>query len=204
MEVYGIMAKASDVILRAANEVMISDGFASLSTREVARAAGVPLSQIHYHFGSKQNLIISVFRMRNDELLERQQRVFEDPSLSIADRWQKACEHLDDDLASGYVRTLMELWAAGWSDPDIAEVVRTAVAGWQKLIGGLVREAEKTYGTLGPFTPEGLVALISCVFIGAEAFLLLDFDEDRVPVRKSLGEFGALLRMLEDSKLPVS
>jgi AcrR family transcriptional regulator len=25
-----------------------------LSTRDVAAAAGVPLSQIHYHFGSKQ------------------------------------------------------------------------------------------------------------------------------------------------------
>ena len=30
-----------------------ADGYANLSTRRVADSAGVPLSQIHYHFGSK-------------------------------------------------------------------------------------------------------------------------------------------------------
>ncbi len=32
--------------------------------------------------------------------------------------------YLDDDLESGYVRTLMELWAARWSVLEIANPVR--------------------------------------------------------------------------------
>ncbi|WP_461350180.1 TetR family transcriptional regulator [Bradyrhizobium liaoningense] len=44
----------STVVLEAAKKVLRQKGYAKLSTRDVAAAAGVPLSQIHYHFGSKQ------------------------------------------------------------------------------------------------------------------------------------------------------
>jgi AcrR family transcriptional regulator len=191
------MVQASDAILDAANRVIVTRGIGAVSTREVAQAAGVTLSQIHYYFGSKQKLILAVFKARNDQLLERQQRMFEDPALSIADRWQKACEHLDEDLASGYVRTLMELWSLGWSDPEIAEVVRAGIEGWQNLIGDVVREAETAYGPLGPFSSESLAALVGSAFIGVEAFLLLDFDTGRVPVRRALDDVGKVIRQFE-------
>ncbi len=191
------MTQASDAILEAANNVIVTRGIGAVSTREVAQAAGVTLSQIHYHFGSKQKLILAVFKARNDRLLERQKKMFEDRSLSVADRWQRACEHLDDDLASGYVRTLMELWALGWSDPEIGDVVRTGVERWQDLIRDVASDAEKTYGPIGPFSPESLAALVGSAFIGAEAFLLLNFGKDRVPVRRALDEVGTMIRQLE-------
>src|SRR4029079_780913 len=59
-------------ILEAARECLLADGYASLSTRRVADAADVPLSQIHYYFGSKQELILAVLREENDRLLSRQ------------------------------------------------------------------------------------------------------------------------------------
>ena len=31
-------------------------------------------------------------------------------------RWDRACDFLDADLESGYVRILQEMIAAGWSD----------------------------------------------------------------------------------------
>ena len=40
-------------ILDAACDCLLADGYAGLSTRKVAQLAGVPLSQVHYHFGSK-------------------------------------------------------------------------------------------------------------------------------------------------------
>ena len=39
-------------------------------------------------------------------------------------RWERACDYLDEDLASGYVRILQEMMAAGWSNPEIAAAVR--------------------------------------------------------------------------------
>ena len=43
-------------LLEATKKVLRQNGYAGLSTRDVAEAAGVPLSQIHYHFGSKQGM----------------------------------------------------------------------------------------------------------------------------------------------------
>jgi AcrR family transcriptional regulator len=41
------------LIIDAARSRLLADGYAGLSTRKVAEEAGVPLSQLHYHFGSK-------------------------------------------------------------------------------------------------------------------------------------------------------
>ena len=56
-------------ILAAARTTLLSVGYANLSTRAVADAAEVPLSQIHYHFGSKQQLILAVLEGENARLL---------------------------------------------------------------------------------------------------------------------------------------
>jgi AcrR family transcriptional regulator len=39
---------------RGRKEMLRQKGYSGVSTRDVAAEAGVPLSQIHYHFGSKQ------------------------------------------------------------------------------------------------------------------------------------------------------
>ena len=39
-------------------------------------------------------------------------------------QWERACDYLDDDLESGYVRVLQEMIAAGWSDAEVAAAVR--------------------------------------------------------------------------------
>ena len=65
--------------LEAAKKVLRQNGYSGLSTREVAAAAGVPLSQIHYHFGSKQGLVLALFEYLNAQLLDRQNALFARP-----------------------------------------------------------------------------------------------------------------------------
>ena len=60
-------------ILDAARERLLADGYANLSTRKVAVEAGVPLSQLHYHFGSKSGLILALLEAENQRRLDRQQ-----------------------------------------------------------------------------------------------------------------------------------
>ena len=52
-------------IREAARSHLLVDGYAGLSTRRVADIAGVPLSQIHYHFGGKQGLVLSLLENEN-------------------------------------------------------------------------------------------------------------------------------------------
>ena len=185
-------------ILEAARSVLRERGYASLSTREVAAAAGVPLSQIHYHFGSKQGLVVALFEHLDAQLLERQDRMFHDQSLTLSRQWDLACDYLDDDLASGYVRVLQELWAAGWSDPEVAKVVRRRSRNWVELLTGVVRRANLRYGTFGPFTPEEVATLVCNAFIGAEAFLLLGLEDRGTPIRQALRRVGEAIRLLEE------
>jgi len=37
--------------------------------------------------------------------------------LPLWQRYERACDFLEDDLDSGYVRVLQEMVAANWSDP---------------------------------------------------------------------------------------
>ena len=60
------------LILDAARSRLLADGYAGLSTRKVAEEAGVPVSQLHYHFGSKQGLILALFEEENQRRLARQ------------------------------------------------------------------------------------------------------------------------------------
>ena len=135
--------ETSTSLLEAAKKVLRHAGYAGLSTREVAAEAGVPLSQIHYHFGSKQNLVLQLFEYLNAQLLDRQHRLFGDPSLKLSEQWDRACDYLDEDIASGYVRVLQELIAVSWHDAEVAKVIRAGIMGWIDLIVGLARRRLK-------------------------------------------------------------
>jgi AcrR family transcriptional regulator len=186
-------------LLEAAKKMLRQNGYSGLSTRDVAAAAGVPLSQIHYHFGSKQGLMLALFEYLNNQLLDRQQRMFGDPTLKISEQWDLACQYLDDDIASGYVRVLQELIAASWSDPAVAKVVRAGSMGWFDLLVAVARRAEQELGGLSPFSPEEVGALVANAFIGAESLYLLGAEKKGAPVRAALRRIGDLIRIAEDA-----
>src|SRR5262245_48338821 len=96
------------VLLEAAKKVLRQKGYSGLSTRDVAAAAGVPLSQIHYHFGSKQGMVLALFEYLNAQLLDRQNALFHDSKLKLSEQWDQACDYRDEDVESGYVRVLQE------------------------------------------------------------------------------------------------
>jgi AcrR family transcriptional regulator len=192
------LSDTARLLLKAAKEALLAGGYSGLSTRAIAEQAGVPLSQIHYHFGSKQNLLLAVLENENQRLLDRQHAMFESEA-PLWKQWEQACDFLENDLESGYVRVLHEMIAAGWSDPEIARAVIKQLMGWQDLLTGVARRAERGLGTLGPFTPEEIGALAGAPFIGAEAYLLLDVPEKEFPARSALRKVGAIIRAMEEA-----
>src|SRR6476619_6254224 len=160
-------------LLEAAKTVLRKNGYAGLSTRDVATEAGVPLSQIHYHFGSKQGMVLALFEYLNAQLLDRQSALFGDTSLKLSEQWDRACDYLDEDIASGYVRVLQELIAVSWHDAEVAKVIRAGIMGWIDLIVGLAKAAEEKIGPLGPFSAEAVGAIDESSFIGGESLFLL-------------------------------
>jgi AcrR family transcriptional regulator len=184
-------------IIDAARTRLLADGYAGLSTRKVAEEAGVPLSQLHYHFGSRGGLILALFAEENEQRLARQTQMYAEDK-PLWQRYEQACDFLEDDLDSGYVRVLQEMIAAGWSNPEIGQAVRELLGGWHALLAEVAREAERSLGPLGPFTPEELATLVANAFVGSEALLLLGFERPAMPIRSALRRIGVLIREREE------
>jgi AcrR family transcriptional regulator len=187
------------LIIDAARRRLLADGYAGLSTRKVAEEAGVPVSQLHYHFGSKQGLILALFAEENQRRLERQTRMYAEDA-PLWQRYERACDFLEDDLDSGYVRVLQEMIAAGWSNAELGAAVRELLGGWVALLAEVARETERRHGPLGPCTAEELAALVAAAFFGSESLLLLGFDREVLPIRSALRRVGVLIRQLEEGR----
>jgi AcrR family transcriptional regulator len=190
-------AETRSAILAAARERLLAEGYANLSTRAVADAAEVPLSQIHYHFGSKLQLILAVLAAENARLLERQRTMFDTPE-PLWVRWELACDFLETDVASGYVRILQEMIAAGWSDPEVAASVREMTGGWYRLLADVARREQEQGADLFGFTPEEVATLMATPFLGAEEMILLGVTEEALPIRSALRKVGVILRRIAE------
>jgi AcrR family transcriptional regulator len=188
-------ADTRSAILAAARERLLAEGYANLSTRAVADAAEVPLSQIHYHYGSKLQLILAVLAAENERLLDRQRAMFDTPE-PLWVRWELACDFLDTDIASGYVRILQEMIAAGWSDAEVAASVREMTGGWYRLLGEVARREQEQGADLFGFTPDEVAALMATPFLGAEELILLGVTEETLPIRSALRKVGVILRRI--------
>jgi AcrR family transcriptional regulator len=184
-------------ILEAAGRRLLADGYAGLSTRKVAEEAQVPLSQLHYHFGSKQGLILALLAEENQRRLDRQTRMYAE-DMPLWRRYERACDYLEDDLDSGYVRVLQEMIAAGWSNAEIRAAVRELLGGWFVLLTDVASEAERRHGPLGPFTADEFATMVFTAFIGSEALLLLDFERPVIPIRSALRRMVVVIRQLEE------
>ncbi len=81
-------------LLDAAEALFAERGFDGVSIRHITGAAGMPLSQVNYHFGSKQGLFVEVIARRAGALNERR---------------LKALRDLEDSAAPGAVPTIEEI-----------------------------------------------------------------------------------------------
>ena len=186
-------------ILMAVRDAVLESGFAALSTRAVADRAGVPLSQLHYHFGSKEQMILAMLREENDSLVTRQAAMFA-LDLSLAERWNRACDYLGDDLDSGYVRVLQEMMAAGWSSVEVRDAVDEVLAAWCGVLTEVVKQAMAAGANFGLFEAAVIVALVMSAFLGAESLILLGLDRDELPIRGALRRVGDAVAALESRR----
>ncbi len=185
-----------ELILEAARESLREQGYSGTSIRAVAERAGVQLSLVHYHFGSKQAVLVAVLERENEKLLERQQALFAGPEpLSV--KWRAACRFLEDDLESGYVRILWELWAAGLADEELAARWRDATAGWRRLMAGVVEAWSRDVGLELPISAAAVATLVANLFQGLEVEILAGVSEAESPHLEVLEAVAQLIERIE-------
>jgi AcrR family transcriptional regulator len=183
-------------ILDAARQMLVEHGAGGTSTRSVAEEAGVPLSLVHYHFGGKQGLLVAVLERENTELLERQRALYAQPG-PLADKWRTACDLLDEDINSGFVRVLWELWAAGLADEELKAGWRSALGGWRDLLVSVFEEWGRPLSDDLPLSPRATATLVADLFNGIEVELLAGVSPEDAPHREVLDAFGDMIERAE-------
>jgi AcrR family transcriptional regulator len=184
-------------ILQATRRRLIEEGYANLSVREIAADAGVNHALIGYHFRGKQQLVLAVLDEANNQLLERQSRMYDAPT-STADKWRQACEFYEEDFASGFVKLIMELMGASFHDPELRAEFTPRMLGWQKLIEQAVDEFIAKEGIELPVSARAVSAWITWFWTGMEASMALGIDERQGHQREALEAMYTLLRKVED------
>lgn len=188
-------------ILAAAFRQLSTVGYAALSTREIAKDAGVNHALINYHFRSKDQLVIAVLDEANRLLLERQQRMYLGRA-SFAEKWAQARLFYMDDMSSGFVRVQAELWAASFADATLREKFLPRLRAWRDLVLSGVREALEALESSGtklpsPFSPGVIATWISNFWLGMEFLDLIATSREIAEHTAALDAVEKILKQLD-------
>ena len=143
--------------------------------------------------------MLEVLERENERLLERQRKLYAAPG-PLAEKWRTACDFLDEDIRSGYVRVLWELWAAGLADETLAAGWRSAMGGWRRLLESVFADmGRRPRDRAAALRPRALATLVANVFQGIEIELLAGVPPEEAPHREVLDALGALIERAEAS-----
>lgn len=130
------------LLLNAAEQLLMDEGFAAITTRKLAEKAGVNLGLIHYYFGSMEELFLRVLERFTDKLTKRQRAMYAS-SASYPEKWREAMGYLDADKP--YQKIWWELQAMSWNRPEFQKRVATVHAAWRDAMRDAVSTTISRY-----------------------------------------------------------
>jgi AcrR family transcriptional regulator len=178
--------------LDAAERLLVDDGRAGISTRRLAREAGLNHGLVHYYFGSVENLMLAVFERFTDRLVERQRAMYAADVPFLA-KWRSAMGFMEEDLAAGYPKIWAELQAAAMNDPELQRRFRAVYATWRSVLTGAFTRAAGEYGVSDAAVPA-LVTLVMTFTVGMFNERLVGVDTGHAEL---LAWFEAGVRSME-------
>ena len=122
-------------LLEAAYATIADRGLEGLRTREVAARAGVNIATLHYHFGSKEDLVVAVIAHVRERFVAAGARAGGD---GVAGHLAAAGALFRDDPQLG--RVLLELVLRGQRDRAARTAFRSLHDFWAGMIEGLLRD----------------------------------------------------------------
>jgi AcrR family transcriptional regulator len=150
--------------LDAAERLLIEEGRSGISTRRLAREAGLNHGLVHYYFGSVENLMLAVFERFTERLVERQREMYA-ADVPFRAKWRSAMGFMEEDLAAGYPKIWAELQAAAMNDVELRRRFRAVYETWRSVLTDAFTSAAGEYGVSDAAVPA-LVTLVMTFTIG--------------------------------------
>jgi AcrR family transcriptional regulator len=165
-----------EAFLDAAERLLVRDGAAGISTRQLAKEAEQNHGLVHYYFGSVDELLLQALERFTGRILERQRAMYGSEGPFI-EKWRQAMGFIEEDLASGYPKIWAELQALAWNKPELRERLQGVTDSWRTVLRDALAEAIEEYDFHdSPFSAESWAALVSQFNEGLLFERLLGFD----------------------------
>jgi len=180
-------------ILAAALACWSRDGYHGSSLKDIAAEAGVAKSLLHYHFSSKEHLLIELqahtHRRVANQIRERLKA--RGPSIEGA---LEALDQCWEALAAdaGHFPFTLEVWRASLSNGPIRERLEAFRAEMQQLIYQGIVDALGPYTKQMTLAPDRLARLLMVAFEGFSLHLWLSGEQQRL--RRVFEDFKMLVR----------
>jgi AcrR family transcriptional regulator len=151
-----------ELLLDAAERLLVEIGYAGITTRRLAEAAGVNHGLVHYYFGSNENLLVRALERFTERLIARQRELYasEEP---FVEKWRTAMRYLMSEDAT-YEKIWLELQALAWNDPGLRERLALVNAEWRAVLTEALAEPHRELGIEMPL--EALVSLVITFNVG--------------------------------------
>jgi AcrR family transcriptional regulator len=186
-----------EAFLDAAERLLVREGAAGISTRQLAREAGQNHGLVHYYFGSVDELLLQALERFTGRVLDRQQAMYATDA-PFAEKWRTAIGYIEEDLASGYPKVWAELEALAWDRPELRERLRTVSDSWRSVLRDALADAIEEYGLdSSRFSAEAWAALVMQFNKGLLFERLLGFDRGHAEL---LAAIDGWLASLEEGK----
>jgi AcrR family transcriptional regulator len=176
----------------AAERLLIEEGRAGISTRRLAREAGLNHGLVHYYFGSVENLMLAVFERFTDRLVERQRAMYA-ADAPFHEKWRTAMGFMEEDLAAGYPKVWAELQAAAMNHPELQRRIGAVYETWRSVLTEAFTAAAQEYGVSDTAVPA-LVTLVMTFTVGMFNERLVGVDTGHQDL---LNWFDAAIRSME-------
>ncbi len=133
-------------LMDAAESLLFEVGYAGVTTRAVAEAAGVNHGLVHYYFGSMDELLTQTLERFVDQLAEALEALYDDPNLTFADKWRLGSQFWVEEPTSRFPKILLELLAMGWNMPSFRPRIAEVHARFRAIFEHHFGQALRDYG----------------------------------------------------------
>ena len=153
---------AEEALLDAAERLLVEVGYAGITTRGLAEAAGVNHGLVHYYFGSNEALLVRALERFTERLIARQRELYaaDEP---FVEKWRSAMRYLVSEDAT-YEKIWLELQALAWNNAGLRARLVGVNAEWRAVLTEAFAEPHRELGIELPL--EALVSLVMTFNLG--------------------------------------
>jgi AcrR family transcriptional regulator len=164
-------ADTRDKILRAAFSILSRQGYENTSIKDIAEEAGVAQGLVHYHYKSKQHLVLAVL----DFVCQKVELATVEGEAGAIEAFAQAKEMLRDSRATNAL--YLQLIGVGLHDEAIGAGVRDFIRGDRSHVEDIARQVLAARG-VSTSPARGIAGVVWAAILGIMVQSLVDPDFD--------------------------